>query len=349
MPELPEVQTVVDTLSPKILGRAITAVILNRVDVLQPIGFDLAKHLAGRKVSAIHRRGKKIIFLLDDGNRFYIHLGMTGRLTADSIETPFRPHTHLLLNFTGNGAPQVRFTDPRRFGGIWWLGSQSTGDDKMGPEPLLIRPTQLAARLAKTSRAIKSALLDQSVIAGLGNIYVDESLFRANIHPLTPANKLTNYEIVRLNRAIKQTLRRALRHRGSTLRDYADANGKAAHFKNYTLSTTAPASPAQTAPQSLNESSSAEDPPTTAQHASRNGKSLPSGRQSIRVARDKGSDSLVAWEPHLCRATSDANTSRFVKPPLCPLPRLVHRKQQLPRGYQLPLSTKNIRNRPITG
>jgi formamidopyrimidine-DNA glycosylase len=95
----------------------------------------------------------------------------------------------------------------------------------MGPEPLLMRPSQLAARLARTTRAIKNVLLDQTVIAGIGNIYADESLFLAAIHPLTPANRLESDQIRRLNRGIKLTLRRALRHRGSTLRDYVDADG----------------------------------------------------------------------------------------------------------------------------
>jgi formamidopyrimidine-DNA glycosylase len=125
----------------------------------------------------------------------------------------------------------LRFTDPRRFGGIWWLGSEAREED-MGPEPLATRPAQLAERLKKTSRAIKNALLDQTVIAGLGNIYVDESLFAAGIYPLTPANTLTREQVTRLNRAIKTILRRALRHRGSTLRDYRDAVGDAGGFQS---------------------------------------------------------------------------------------------------------------------
>jgi formamidopyrimidine-DNA glycosylase len=101
----------------------------------------------------------------------------------------------------------------------------------MGPEPLTLRPGQLAKRLARTTRAIKNALMDQRVVAGLGNIYVDESLFAAGIHPLAPADRLSTDEVARLNRAIKTTLRRALRHRGSTLRDYMDADGAAGGFQ----------------------------------------------------------------------------------------------------------------------
>jgi formamidopyrimidine-DNA glycosylase len=126
---------------------------------------------------------------------------------------------------------EIRFRDPRRFGGIWWLGLDESPNGDMGPEPLTIRPAQLAKRLGRTTRAVKSALLDQTVIAGLGNIYVDESLFRAGIHPLRSANTLSKNEISKLNRAIKATLRRALRHRGSTLRDYLDANGEPGAFQ----------------------------------------------------------------------------------------------------------------------
>jgi formamidopyrimidine-DNA glycosylase len=125
---------------------------------------------------------------------------------------------------------QLRFTDPRRFGGIWWLGL-SDCDTGMGPEPLTITSKQFAALLARTTRPIKNALLDQSLVAGLGNIYVDESLFTAGIHPLTPGNKLTPEQILRLTRAIKSVLRKAINHRGSTLRDYRDADGLEGGFQ----------------------------------------------------------------------------------------------------------------------
>lgn len=176
----------------------------------------------------IDRRGKKIVFTLDDGNRFYIHLGMSGRLTTEDKQSDLRPHTHLLIDIGGR---ELRFVDPRRFGGVWWLGKDDQADDNLGPEPLRVRPAQLGKRLSRTTRAIKNALLDQRVIAGLGNIYVDESLFAAKIHPLTPANKLTIAQVSRLNRAIKSTLRRALKHRGSTLRDYRDADGNEGAFQ----------------------------------------------------------------------------------------------------------------------
>jgi formamidopyrimidine-DNA glycosylase len=234
MPELPEVQTVVTTLRPKLLGRTIRAVRLARTDILQPAGADLPALLVGRAVSSIERRGKRIIFQLSDAARFYVHLGMTGQLTVAPPDAPLAPHTHLTIDFDardGAGFPQVRFRDPRRFGGVWWLGRESAPDAGMGPEPLSLRPAELARRLARTTRAVKNALLDQSVVAGLGNIYVDESLFAARIHPLTPANALSPDQIARLNRAIKATLRKAIRHRGSSLRDYLDADGERGAFQ----------------------------------------------------------------------------------------------------------------------
>lgn len=231
MPELPEVQTVVNTLRPKLLGRRIARVQLNRRDILTPANIDLQLMLSRHSVTDIARRGKRIVFTLDDGNRFYVHLGMSGRIGMHKSSEPPAPHTHLTITFK-DAETELRFVDPRRFGGVWWLGRDLLPEGNMGPEPTVIRPSQLARRLSRTTRAIKNALLDQTVVAGLGNIYVDESLFAAGIHPLQPANTLSDEQIADLNRAIKTTLRRALRHRGSTLRDYRDADGAPGGFQS---------------------------------------------------------------------------------------------------------------------
>ena len=239
MPELPEVETVVRTLRPRVLGARIRKVILARGDIVSPATIALQEVLAGRQITAIGRRGKKILIDLDDGNRFCIHLGMTGRLTAEQPSAPLLPHTHLVLGLgdapadaTGHdSATEVRFRDPRRFGGVWWLGCTDRGDGELGPEPLTLAPGRLLKLLSRTRRAIKTALLDQRLVAGLGNIYADEALHAAAIHPTTPANELPEPAVYRLNRAIKQVLNRALRHRGSTLRDYMDANGQSGEFQ----------------------------------------------------------------------------------------------------------------------
>jgi formamidopyrimidine-DNA glycosylase len=238
MPELPEVQTVAATLRARILGARIECVDVRRPDIVSPAGLDLVSQLTGRTLRDITRRGKRIIFCLDDGNRFYVHLGMTGRLTAERCDAPVPRHTHLILTCRPpNVAPpgafcHVRFTDPRRFGGLWWIGNQGTCDDGIGPEPLVLQSSQLAKRLLRTHRPIKVALLDQALIAGLGNIYVDESLFAAGVHPLVPADQLTGAQVAQLSRAIKRVLRKAIHHRGSTLRDYRDADGRSGSFQD---------------------------------------------------------------------------------------------------------------------
>jgi formamidopyrimidine-DNA glycosylase len=222
MPELPEVQTVVASLAPHVTGRRIIRVDLMRTDIVRPCDCDLPERLCGQTIESVERRAKRIVFSLSDGNRFYIHLGMTGNLIFARPAAERARHTHLVLALPGG---EVRFSDPRRFGGVFWMGT-SSDDDALGPEPLTLRPVQLYRRLQCTTRAVKTALLDQRLIAGIGNIYADEALFAARIHPQTPACDVTPAEALRLNRAIKLVLRRAIRHRGSTLRDYRDANGE---------------------------------------------------------------------------------------------------------------------------
>ena len=235
MPELPEVETVVRSLQRSVIGRRIASVHHLRQDIVSPADFPLIERIVGHRVSRVARRGKRIIFQLDNEQFFYIHLGMSGRLTVEKNADPLRNHTHLIAELTrvGNAkapAQFLHFTDPRRFGGIWWLGTHGDADE-MGPEPLTIRSAQLARQLASARRPIKNALLDQTIIAGLGNIYADEALFRAGLHPQRIAKDLTLLETQKLNRSIKHVLRQALRFKGSTLRDYVDADGNKGEFQ----------------------------------------------------------------------------------------------------------------------
>ncbi len=228
MPELPEVQVVVDTLRPDILGQRIAAISSLRDDIVEPAAFDLRSQLVGATIAGLTRRAKRIVFELQTSDRFYIHLGMTGQLTIDAIDAPLKRHTHLVAELeTGR---QLRFVDPRRFGGIHWMGNITT--DEIGPEPLTMRVATFATQLARTKRSIKTALLDQKLIAGIGNIYADESLHGANIHPLTLACDLTPEQIERLAGAIKKVLRKAIRAGGSTLRDYVNGRGERGSFQS---------------------------------------------------------------------------------------------------------------------
>jgi len=127
---------------------------------------------------------------------------------------------------------QLRFRDPRRFGGIFWLGQADPFDQDLGPEPLTLRSAQLHSRLRNTTRPLKNALLDQTLIAGLGNIYVDESLHAARLHPLRRCDELSATETAQLCKSIKQVLKKAIKHRGSTLRDYVDATGVPGAFQS---------------------------------------------------------------------------------------------------------------------
>lgn len=229
MPELPEVQTVVASIAPHLIGRTVRAVRVHRPQVIRPEGVCLPDLLQGRQVLAVRRRGKRIILELDNGRRLFIHLGMTGRLSIDHAAP--RPHTHLEIDVSDGGAARrLAFSDPRRFGGVFWLGD-GAADEGLGPEPLEIAPTELHARLRRTRRPLKAALLDQALIAGLGNIYVDESLHRAGLHPLLRACRVSAARAVDLCRAIRATLRAAIRAGGSTLRDYADAGGRPGGFQ----------------------------------------------------------------------------------------------------------------------
>jgi formamidopyrimidine-DNA glycosylase len=228
MPELPEVQQVVTTLSPLATGAIVKAVPHVRGDMVLPAGFDIGVAVTGRTIRRVSRRGKRIVFWLDDGNRFYVHLGMTGRLTAEAPAAETKKHTHLVVELDTGG--QLRLVDPRRFGAIVWLGAAR--DAGIGPEPLTLRPNDFAKRLSKTTRVIKAALLDQNLVAGLGNIYVDEALHLAGVHPLTPACDVDRETARRLNRAIKRVLRRAIKAGGSSIRDYVDALGNRGGFQN---------------------------------------------------------------------------------------------------------------------
>lgn len=250
MPELPEVQTIVSQLAPALRGARIESVHIEREDVIREGRRALATKCRGRKVEQVSREGKRLWFRLNGPGRndyaaLVIHLGMSGRLTLDAGDTPLLPHTHLRIRFAGN-PHELRFRDPRRFGGVWYL-LQPT-DDKtctsknstatrtapglapLGPDALTIR-TDCLREITRRRRQIKALLLDQQIISGLGNIYCDEALYRAGIHPVTPASQLSDVQVRRLADCIRATLRSAVAAGGSTLRDYRDSTGAEGWFQ----------------------------------------------------------------------------------------------------------------------
>jgi formamidopyrimidine-DNA glycosylase len=240
VPELPEVESVVRSLAPRLVGRRFDDLTLGPHDITTPSGTPLRSLLAGRRIDQLTRRAKRILFRLDNETAFFIHLGMTGRLTLEHPDAPLKPHTHLTARFSvdathHNDLLELRFVDPRRFGEIRWLDRQ-IDDPTLGPEPLegdlASLVDHLHARLKSSTRCIKSALLDQSLIAGVGNIYADESLFSAGIHPLRPCKSISHDELTRLISELRLILDRAIASGGSSLRDYVDADGNPGAYQH---------------------------------------------------------------------------------------------------------------------
>jgi len=235
MPELPEVETIVRQLAPTLTGRRFGSVMVSRDDIIHGDRRPLSELLPGRRVRRVYRRAKRIVIELPGEVTLIFHLGMTGRLTLCDDKEPIDKHTHVVIAIEGRRR-ELRFRDPRRFGGVWCLTGAARYVGKelgpLGPEALELRIKDFKGILARR-RQIKALLLDQRMIAGLGNIYCDESLHAANIHPLTAASDLGHEEALRLLRAIKATLRKAIRHKGTTMMDYRTADGEAGAFRRF--------------------------------------------------------------------------------------------------------------------
>jgi len=237
MPELPEVETVRRGLQPVLEGHVLADVIQRRADLRLPFPARLPERLRGRRVGRIGRRAKFLLFELDDGQVLILHLGMSGRLTVyrDGVGPP-GPHDH--LEFLTDDGVTVRFNDARRFGIVDFAPSGDAEAHpmlaKLGPEPLGngFSAAVLAAALADRRSPIKAALLDQSVVAGLGNIYVCEALHRAGISPRRSARTIPGLRAERLATAIRDVLSAAIAAGGSSLRDYVQASGELGYFQH---------------------------------------------------------------------------------------------------------------------
>ncbi|HZF77902.1 MAG TPA: bifunctional DNA-formamidopyrimidine glycosylase/DNA-(apurinic or apyrimidinic site) lyase [Acetobacteraceae bacterium] len=255
MPELPEVETVMRGLARVLEGRRIARAATTRDGLRWPFPGALAARLTGARVEGFRRRGKYMLARLDTGESLLIHLGMSGRMVARPLGAPSLPrlgpqgaasdarghngppeaHEHLVIE-TGDGM-RVGFVDPRRFGCLDLVPTAEEDGHRLlrdlGPEPLEpgFTPEALSAALAGRRTPLKSALLDQGVVAGLGNIYVSEALFRAGLSPRRLAHTVPGTRAARLVPAIRAVLAQAIEAGGSSLRDYVRADGEIGHFQ----------------------------------------------------------------------------------------------------------------------
>jgi len=241
MPELPEVETVMRGLQSRLEGRRIVSAVAHRADLRWVLPPHLAERLTGARVTGFRRRGKYILMRLDGGESVLLHLGMSGRMVltprgSNSQPAAPTPHEHLVL--TTDEGWRLGFVDPRRFGSVDLVPTAQEEQHKLlaelGPEPLDpgFTAQRLSAALAGKRTPIKAALLDQKLVAGLGNIYVCEALFRAGISPKRAAYTVPGARAERLVPAIRDTLREAIAAGGSSLRDYVQPDGELGYFQH---------------------------------------------------------------------------------------------------------------------
>ena len=246
MPELPEVETIVQGLRKSVIGKRIKSVRCDGCRVFAQR--NLGKDLAGKKIESVSRRGKFIVMELSDNCQLLIHLGMTGGLFHQRRNEPIDKHDHLIIDFSDNKT-QLRYNDQRKFGRIGKRLSENSkqktvnGKQKtvncepftvfaqLGPEPLEITADEFVEIFRKRTGRIKPLLLNQKVIAGIGNIYSDEALFEAKIHPLTPANRISKQKLKKLHKAIQRILKKAILAGGSSVDNYTNLQGERGFFQ----------------------------------------------------------------------------------------------------------------------
>jgi formamidopyrimidine-DNA glycosylase len=234
MPELPEVETVARSLRQPLVGRTFTGMTARWPrTIAHPTVDELARQIVGRRVVAVGRRGKYVVVELDRGY-LLIHLKMSGQLRVVPAGEPPDEHTHTV--FYLDDGQQLHFRDVRKFGRVYLVDDAERVTAALGPEPLADEFSLDAFRrlLVRRSGRLKSLLLNQAFVAGLGNIYADEALFAARLHPLRRADSLASEEQLRLYESIRAVLSRAVAHRGTTLEDrgYTDAEGRAGGYQD---------------------------------------------------------------------------------------------------------------------
>jgi formamidopyrimidine-DNA glycosylase len=233
VPELPEVETVANGVHARVAGQRVVRVWTSgKPQTFKSPESEIAEVLTGATLERIRRVGKSIVMDLARGRRpggqFLVHLGMTGRLLVSSADIPLPPHTHAVLSLADGR--EVRFVDARRFGRLSVV-TGAEGYTGPGVEPTTVSAEEFSTLFKGRKLAIKAALLNQSILHGVGNIYADESLFRAGIRPTRPAGKLTKAELARLHAALQQVLAHAIQLGGSSVSDYVDADGVRGFFQ----------------------------------------------------------------------------------------------------------------------
>ena len=242
MPELPEVETVARGLRQAILGRRILSVTLGKTDFIDdPVA--LQQQLPGRRIEAVERYGKFMLLRLSagvgtNGNSakqasLLVHLGMTGQMAPSPAERPPEKHTHVCMLL--DDGRELRYTDARRFGRIAYLTEAPLAEEltRFGADPLEITKVDFVKRIRERHARIKALLLDQGVLRGVGNIYADESLWRAKIHPAQLGAKLNPKQAETLWRALQEILRKAIALRGSSISDFLDAEGEPGEYQRH--------------------------------------------------------------------------------------------------------------------
>jgi formamidopyrimidine-DNA glycosylase len=232
MPELPEVETTRRGIAPHVLGKTVRAVIVRQPRLRWRVPAALARELPGQSVRRVERRGKYLLLGADQGTAI-LHLGMSGSLRVTDVAAPPGKFDHVDIVFAGGHC--LRLRDPRRFGAVLWTRDPGRHPllVHLGPEPLGedFSGAYLFGRTRRRKRAIRDFLLDGRQVAGIGNIYANEALFAAGIRPARAAGRLTRAECARLVKAIRGTLKRAIRAGGTTLRDFRGGDGRPGYFQ----------------------------------------------------------------------------------------------------------------------
>ncbi len=232
MPELPEVETTLSGIRPHLMLQTIKQVVVRHYGLRWPIDRDIHNKLIGHQIEALSRRGKYLLLHLSHGT-LIIHLGMSGRLSILDKNTPAQKHDHVDLEL--DNQKLLRFTDPRRFGAFLWTPDSPDTQvllKHLGPEPLekTFSGEYLFKRAQNKRLAVKTFIMDQKIVVGVGNIYANEALFLSCIHPSTPANTIILSRYQELAKNIKIILRKAIKQGGTTLKDFLNSEGKPGYF-----------------------------------------------------------------------------------------------------------------------